>query len=95
MGAAHLLSEMMVVLFDGAANQIIKGNHDVSYYRLDHQTQNRGAEPGRKIGQRIEGLASHGHVTRYILPLQIGGRGWRCPWQACFAIIRAIGSDTI
>ena len=33
MGTAHLLSEMMVVRFDGGANRTIKqGNHNVEFY---------------------------------------------------------------
>lgn len=33
MGTAHLLSEMMVVRFDGGANRTNKqGNHNVEFY---------------------------------------------------------------
>jgi hypothetical protein len=33
MRTAHLLKEMMVVRFDGGANQTIeRGNHNVEYY---------------------------------------------------------------
>ena len=51
----------------------LKGNPNVEYYRQDHQTQNRLAEPGRGAGQRVEGLPGHGHVARHVLALQIGG----------------------
>ena len=51
-----------------------KGNRNVEYYRQDHQTQNRVAEPDRGVGQHVQGLPGHGHVARQVLALQIGGR---------------------
>ena len=46
MRAAPLLNEMMVVHFEGGANQAIKkGNHNVEYNLQDHKIQNRLAEP--------------------------------------------------
>ena len=85
MGAAHLLNEIMVARFDGGANQTITADHNVEYNRQDHDPQDRIAEPGRRLGQCLEGLPSHGPVklcaALHITPLksaQTNGTVERC-----------------
>ena len=65
---------MMVVRFEGGANRTIKrGNHNVEFYRQDHQTQNRAPDPvalggggvkfGREFGHEV------GERTSKMVPL--------------------------